>query len=230
MDSWYYEYYFWYLLSGIGTTVIYMALAFTVVTVIATWRVYAKAGEPGWAAIVPFYAQYVLYKITWGNGWLFLLMLVPVANVVVGIITLVKLSKSFGHGGGFACGLIFLNSIFMLILGFGSSRYLGPGGSSGWRDDFRDDYYGRERRYDHASDFDRDEPRRRGAEGGYDRGNYNYGRDDSHDYGLGEEFEPDESEYDYGGYKRPEITRCPECGASISGSAKFCPYCGGKLR
>ena len=141
-DSWHYEYYLWYLLGSLGTAALYVGAIIGVLTVAATWMVYSKAGEHGWAALVPFYAQYVLYKITWGNGWLFLLLLVPFVNVVVGIITLVKLSKSFGHGGGFACGLIFLNTIFMLILGFGSSRYVGPGGvNAGWREDFRDEYY-----------------------------------------------------------------------------------------
>lgn len=128
---WGYDDVLWYLDGAVGSFILVLSLVIGILTIAATWLVYRKAGERGWASIVPFYAQYVLYKITWGNGWLFLLLFVPFVNFVVGIITLVKLSKSFGHGGGFACGLIFLNTIFMLILGFGSSRYVGPGGSSG---------------------------------------------------------------------------------------------------
>jgi hypothetical protein len=91
-------------------------------------EVVEKAGEPGWAAIVPFYNVYEIYKITWGSGWYFLLLLIPFANYVILIITQVKLAKAFGKGGGFACGLIFLSPIFMLILAFGDARYVGPNG------------------------------------------------------------------------------------------------------
>ena len=77
---------------------------------------FTKAGKPGWAAIVPFYNLYILFEITWGNGLLFLLMLIPIVNSIVAIITMVKLAKAFGKGGGFAVGLIFLSLIFILIL------------------------------------------------------------------------------------------------------------------
>lgn len=215
-DSWHYEYYLWYLLGSLGTAALYVGAIIGVLTIVATWMVYSKAGEHGWAALVPFYAQYVLYKITWGNGWLFLLLLVPFVNVVVGIITLVKLSKSFGYGGGFACGLIFLNTIFMLILGFGSSRYVGPGGvNAGWREDFRDDYYaGGQRRYDRGTDYDVSSSYASSERAA-----------DEADYGN-----HSSADYDYGGYRRTDSTRCPDCGAAISGSGKYCPYCGAKLR
>ena len=94
-DSWHYEYYLWYLLGSLGTAALYVGAIIGVLTVAATWMVYSKGRGarlgPRWSR---FTAQYVLYKITWGNGWLFLLLLVPFVNVVVGIITLVKLSKS----------------------------------------------------------------------------------------------------------------------------------------
>ena len=54
-----------------------IALAVVVLVIIATWKVYEKAGEPGWAALVPFYRDYVLFKVSWGNGWFFLLNSVP---------------------------------------------------------------------------------------------------------------------------------------------------------
>ena len=218
--GYYGDYYIWYFLSVMGSALVYLSLAITVATIVATWRIYDKAGEHGWASLIPIYAQYVLYRITWGNGWLFLLLLVPVVNVIVGIITLVKLAKSFGYGGGFACGLIFLNTIFMLILGFGSSRYMGPGGSGGW-DGRGDGGYGR---YGRGDGY--------GQSGGYDSGYGGYSRgggDSGCDEGRGGGDDDGAGSYDYG-YTRQEFTRCPECGASISGSAKFCPYCGGKLR
>ena len=74
---------------------------------------------------VPFYNLYTLFKITWGSGWFFLLMLIPFANFVIYIITMVKLGKAFGKGGGFIVGLVLLGTIFELILAFNQNTYLG---------------------------------------------------------------------------------------------------------
>ena len=104
-------------------TVVYLAIA--VLGIVAMWKIFEKAGEPGWAAIIPFYNLYVLFKITWGGGWKFLLLLIPIANIVILIITMVKLAKAFGKSGGFAVGLIFLSIIFYCILAFDQSTYLG---------------------------------------------------------------------------------------------------------
>ncbi len=103
----------------------FLSLALTVLGVIAMWKIFEKAGEPGWAAIIPFYNLYVLFKITWGNGWKFLFLLIPIANFVFAIITMVKLAKAFGKSGGFAVGLVFLSIIFYCILAFDQSIYLG---------------------------------------------------------------------------------------------------------
>lgn len=96
-----------------------------VISLVAQWKINQKAGEPGWAAIVPVYNTYVSYKITWGNGWAFLFMLIPLVNVVIAIITMVKLAQVFGQGGGFAVGLVFLPVIFLPILAFGNAKYQG---------------------------------------------------------------------------------------------------------
>ncbi len=104
-------------------TIVYLAVA--VLGIVAMWKIFEKAGEPGWAAIIPFYNLYVLFKITWGNGWKFLFLLIPIANVVFAIITMVKLAKAFGKSGGFAVGLIFLSIIFYCILAFGDAQYIG---------------------------------------------------------------------------------------------------------
>ena len=105
------------------TTVISLICA--VAGIVGLWKIFEKAGEPGWKALIPFYNAYILFKITWGNGWKFLLLLIPIANIVFAVITEVKLAKAFGKGGGFAVGLILLAPIFYLILGFGPDQYLG---------------------------------------------------------------------------------------------------------
>ncbi|MCI8508790.1 MAG: hypothetical protein HFJ06_09550 [Lachnospiraceae bacterium] len=102
-----------------------ICLALLVLSIVAFWRIFTKAGEPGWASIVPFYNIYVLYKIAFGNGWYFLTLLIPLANAVFGIMLYFKLAKAFGHGPGFGFGLLFLNPIFILILAFDSSEYVG---------------------------------------------------------------------------------------------------------
>lgn len=114
------------LAASVGIGVWLITLVLLVVMLVGMWKMFVKAGKPGWAAIVPFYNLYCLYDMSFGNGWLFLLTFVPCVNIVIGFMLYFKLAKAFGQGAGFAIGLIFLNPIFMLILGFGSAEYVGP--------------------------------------------------------------------------------------------------------
>lgn len=77
-------------------------------------------------AIIPLLNTYILLRIVGRPGWWLLLTLIPLVNIVIGIILMVGLARSFGHGVPFAIGLILLAPIFILILAFGSSRYVGP--------------------------------------------------------------------------------------------------------
>lgn len=113
------------IMAAMGIYVV-VILAIAVFAIVCTWKIFTKAGQPGWASIIPFYNYYVLFEIAWGNGLLFLLMLIPVANFVIMIILWVKLSQSFGYSAAFAIGLLFLPIIFLPILAFGNSRYIGP--------------------------------------------------------------------------------------------------------
>ncbi len=110
---------------------VFIYIGFIVIYAIASWQMYVKAGYEGWKALIPFYNWYVLMKIVGRPGWWLILLFIPFVNFVIWIIVMVDLSKSFGHGVGFALGLIFLSFIFILILGFGSSRYVGPAGPEG---------------------------------------------------------------------------------------------------
>ena len=105
-----------------------VGLACVVLGVVALFKIFAKAGKPGWHAIIPILNLYDLYEICWGKGILFLLMLIPGVNVVVNIILYIKMARAFGQSTGFAIGLIFLPFIFQLILGFGTAQYIGPDG------------------------------------------------------------------------------------------------------
>jgi hypothetical protein len=101
-------------------------LAVVALMLAALWKTFAKAGEPGWAGIVPIYNLVVLMKIVGRPAWWFILFFVPLVNIVVIFLVYMDLAKSFGKGTGFALGLLFLAPIFWMILGFGSARYLGP--------------------------------------------------------------------------------------------------------
>ena len=140
------------LAAGIAAYV--MCIVWYVLQVIANWRIFTKAGEKGWKSIIPVYNTYITYKIAWKPVffWIFLIAtavagvcsaLMPadasgaapvltvliyvalVVGVVMHVVCSHKLSKAFGHGIGFTLGLIFLNPIFLLILGLGGSQYQG---------------------------------------------------------------------------------------------------------
>lgn len=112
--------------AGIMVIVIWLvSLAVAIVSIIAIWKIFVKAGEPGWAAIIPFYNLYTLFKITWEQPLMFLLCLVPVANVVISIMTMLKLAKAFNKSTGFGVGLILLSVVFLPMLGFGDAEYAG---------------------------------------------------------------------------------------------------------
>ncbi len=107
--------------------IIYVAII--ILMIVAGWKVYVKAGKPGWASIIPIYNTLVLLEIVgkpW--WWLLLLIFIPVVNVILAIWMINLLSKSFGKGVGFTLGLLFLPFIFYPILGFGDAQYQGPAG------------------------------------------------------------------------------------------------------
>ena len=101
-------------------------LAFTILMIAACWKIFTKAGQPGWAAIIPIYNWYIFCKIVGRPGWWVILLLIPFVNFIIGIILCIDLAKSFGKGVGFGIGLILLGIIFFPILGFGSAQYQGP--------------------------------------------------------------------------------------------------------
>ena len=100
--------------------------AVIILLIAAMWKVFSKAGQPGWAAIIPIYNMYVMCKIAGRPGWWVILLLIPLVNFIILIILCIDISKAFGKGVGFGLGLLFLGIIFWPILGFGSAQYHGP--------------------------------------------------------------------------------------------------------
>ena len=109
--------------QGPGLITFLVAIVLGVVMVAATWKVFTKAGKPGWASIIPIYNAVVLLDIAGKPGWWIILFFIPIVNIVIVILTYVALAEKFGKGGGFAMGLVFLGVIFFPILGFGGAEY-----------------------------------------------------------------------------------------------------------
>jgi hypothetical protein len=106
-----------------GVTVV--ALLIAVVMIAAMWKIFEKAGEPGWAAIVPIYNMIVLLKIAGKPLWWIILLFIPFVNFIIIILVYFALAKNFGKGAGFALGMLFLPFIFFPLLAWGDARYLG---------------------------------------------------------------------------------------------------------
>src|SRR5882757_5015133 len=105
---------------------IIFGLLIALLIIVAMWKVFTKAGQPGWACIIPIYNLYIWCKIVGRPWWWILLLLIPLVNFIIAIILLIDLAKSFGKGVLFGIGLLLLPFIFFPILGFGSAQYQGP--------------------------------------------------------------------------------------------------------
>ena len=112
--------------GGLGFGYYFFIFLVSVFSIVCLWKVFVKAGKPGWASIVPIYNVLTELEIIGRPWWWLLLMLVPLVNIVISIIVLFDLAKVFGKGTGFGFGLLLLSLIFMAILAFGDAKYLGP--------------------------------------------------------------------------------------------------------
>jgi len=100
-------------------------LAIIVLLFASLWIVYAKAGQPGWSALIPIYNIWVLLKIVGRPGWWLILYIVPIVNIVIAFIVGIDLAHSFGKSTGFGVGLVLLWFIFYPILAWGDATYQG---------------------------------------------------------------------------------------------------------
>jgi hypothetical protein len=101
----------------------FVYLAILLLAIIALWKIFTKAGKPGWAAIIPIYNIIVLLEIAGKPAWWVILMLVPFVNIIVAFIVAIAVAKNFGKGTGFGIGLALLGFIFGPILAFGDAQY-----------------------------------------------------------------------------------------------------------
>ena len=112
--------------NEVGAVVVVIYLAVIIASVAGMWKVFAKAGKPGWGAIVPIYNIVLLLEIVGKPIWWLLLLFIPCVGIVVAVILFIELAKCFGKGAGFGLGLALLSPIFFPLLGFGDAKYRGP--------------------------------------------------------------------------------------------------------
>ncbi|MFD9704706.1 DUF5684 domain-containing protein [Lentzea sp. NPDC059081] len=124
--------------AGIGIVGIILYLAFLVFAIVVMWKTFTKAGQPGWAAIIPIYNFYVWLKIAGRPGWWLILMLIPVVNIIISVIVSIDFAKSFGKDTVFGVvGLWLFSLIGYAILAFGGAQYHGPAALAGQQGAYR---------------------------------------------------------------------------------------------
>lgn len=116
--------------ANVSPVVMVAYFALIALLIVSMWKVFEKAGKPGWAALVPFYNIYVMLQIVGKPVWWLVLFLIPFVNIYAIVMVYLGISKAFGKGIGFALGLIFLSGIFWPILAFSDAKYVGPDGGS----------------------------------------------------------------------------------------------------
>jgi uncharacterized protein DUF5684 len=110
---------------AIAGLILILQLAIGILMLVSLWKVFVKAGQPGWAIFIPFYNQYVLLKIAEKPGWWLILLFIPIVNVIVGIILSIAIAEKFSKSMGYGIGLAFLPFIFFPMLAFGEAQYTG---------------------------------------------------------------------------------------------------------
>ena len=109
--------------GGAGGSLVGLVVGLLVIA--GLWKIFAKAGKPGWAAIIPLYNLIVLLQIAGKPLWWIVLLLIPIVNIVIAAMVMIGVANAFGKGTGFALGLLFLSPIFIPILGFSDAQYVG---------------------------------------------------------------------------------------------------------
>ena len=106
-------------LAAMGLFFWVLSMALSILMIISLWKIFKKAGKPGWASIIPIYNIYIMCEIAEKEWWYVLLSCVPFANIYAMIVLYNGMAKRFGKSGGFVVGMILLPVIFFPMLAFG---------------------------------------------------------------------------------------------------------------
>ena len=111
--------------AAVGIIVV-IYLAVVILVLAGWWKVFVKAGRPGWGIIIPFFNIYLMCKIAGRPGWWLVLYFIPIVNIVVSLIVAIDIAKAFSKTAGYGVGLWILSFIFGPMLGFGDATYTAP--------------------------------------------------------------------------------------------------------
>jgi hypothetical protein len=107
--------------------IVIIELAVVIITIVGLWKIFEKAGEPGWAAIIPIYNFIVMLKIAEKPIWWIILAFIPIISLVPAILVPLAIANNFGKDTLYGIGMIFLPFIFYPLLGFSDAQYIGQG-------------------------------------------------------------------------------------------------------
>ncbi|CAN5321614.1 hypothetical protein BH11PLA2_BH11PLA2_00660 [soil metagenome] len=139
-------------------------IALAAVMIISAWKIFTKAGQPGWYSLIPIYNSYIMTcEIAKKDVMWFILQFVPIVGIYAAFMTTMEIAKKFGKSEGFGIGLCFLPFIFFPMLAFGDAEYESRGGNrrrfASTDDDEDYDDRPKKRRRDEDDDYD-DRPRK----------------------------------------------------------------------
>lgn len=102
----------------------YLYWLWVILIIVACWKIYVKAGQPGWKSLIPIYNIYIMLKIVGMSPWYLLALLIPIVNIIVSIIVSLNLAKVFGKSGVYGFFMLWLFSfIGMPLLAFSDAKY-----------------------------------------------------------------------------------------------------------
>ena len=119
--------------SGGGIVAVVVSLvmaAMFIACLVGIWKMFKKAGQPGWGSLIPFYNVYLLLKIAEKPGWWLVLFVIPIVNLYALVVVSINIAKAFGKGIGFAIGLMILNVPLYAFLGLSKAQYVGVPGNT----------------------------------------------------------------------------------------------------
>lgn len=111
--------------AGMLKTVALVCLFVLLLMIISLWQVFEKAGEPGWACLVPIYNMVVLLNMAGKPVWWLLLLFIPLVNLIIYLLVFIAVAERFGKGALFGLGLFLFGFIFWPVLAFDGSAYQG---------------------------------------------------------------------------------------------------------
>ncbi len=118
------------LLIAFSGLYLLFVLAIAAIGIVATWRIFTKAGQAGWKSLIPLYNVYIFLKIVGRPGWWLLLLIIPLVNIVISLVLAIDLGKSFNKPTAYSVVLLWLLSfIGYCLLAFSKDVYVGPDGA-----------------------------------------------------------------------------------------------------